>query len=74
MRSTALLILVPLGCAVDPTSPRATAPRADLRRTRAPARPGVQTCEAPGELGACVCPDAGSAWMDVAAADTPRSP
>lgn len=73
MRSTALLILVLLGCAVDPTlaprdcTPGQTAPCA------CPGATGVQTCEAPGELGACVCPDAGSA-ADVPATDAPAQP
>lgn len=73
MRSTALLILVLLGCAVDPTlaprdcTPGQTAPCA------CPGATGVQTCEAPGELGACVCPDAGST-ADVVAVDIPAQP
>lgn len=73
MRSTAMLILVLLGCAVDPTlaprdcTPGQTAPCA------CPGATGVQTCEAPGELGACVCPDAGSA-VDAVTADTPAQP
>lgn len=61
MRSTAMLVLVLLGCAVDPVlAPRDCTPGQTVP-CACPGASGVQTCSAEGTLGACVCSDAGTA-------------
>lgn len=62
MRVLALsIIVVLLGCAVDPAiAPRDCTP-GQTAACACPGASGVQACDEGGVLGACVCPDAGSA-------------